>query len=122
MKKQKSTSPASPAISLDAFGPLLDEFARKVAKAVVEELEGKTLIRPALLNYRQAAKYLAFSTGDGEPSETAIRQRKWQIPEHCTMKIGHSVRFIVDELDRWIVQSKGTQELKKPNKPRRDGR
>lgn len=93
----------------DAVRALLDELAKKTAKLVIANLEGNLLLRPRLLNYEQAAKYLGFVTADRSgPSVSALRQRKMegQFPEECSITIGKAVRWDVEALDRWIDSKK----------------
>jgi hypothetical protein len=81
---------------------LIDQIASKVAMFVIERLEGRVLLRPRWLNYGQAAAYLGFQ------SDSALRQRKNQFSSACYTTIGKTLRWDVDELDRWLNSKKQT--------------
>lgn len=83
---------------------ILDRLARKTAAMVVERLEGKVLLRPRLLNYKQAAKYLGFDpTGKVDPA-SPLRQRKQkgQLPDNCSFYFGGTLVWDAEALDKWI--------------------
>ena len=108
MEKPKPTTTFS---TEDAVGALLNEVAERTAKLVIKRLEGNILLRPRLLNYEQAAKYLGFVTADGSgPSVSALRQRKGQFPDECFITIGKAVRWDVEALDKWIDSKKAGKQ------------
>ena len=117
MKQQNPIDKAKPILSVDAFGPLLDELARRVAKVVLAELEDK-LFRPRLLNGKQAAWYLGI---EGSDPAQVLRQRKGEkhFSDTCWIKMGRSTMWDVDALDKWIDSKKSRVPRAKsaPNGP-----
>jgi len=88
----------------EAIEALLDRLAQKTADRVLKHLEDKVLLRPRLLNYRQAAKYLGFDpTGKVDPA-SPLRQRKQkgQLPDDCSFYFGGTLVWDAEALDSWI--------------------
>ena len=93
---EKSKVPESVQGISSAAEALMNQMASKIAALVMDKLEGRILLRPRWLNYEQAAAYLGFQ------SDSALRQRKNQFPSACYTTIGKTLRWDVDELDRWL--------------------
>lgn len=98
--------------SVPSLGPaaetLIDQIASRIATLVTEKLEGRALLRPRWLNYGQAATYLGFQ------SDSALRQRKNQFPSDCYTTIGKTLRWDVDELDKWLDSKKQKLSKRRP--------
>ncbi len=83
------------------FEPLIEEVSRRTALKLLDELRRNPIVRPKWTDTEGAAQYLALTV-------TALRQRKHsgQIPDECYTKIGNSVRWDLDALDRWMESMK----------------
>jgi len=109
----------SPPGSEEAIEALLDRLAQKTAALVLQRLEKRLLLRPKLLDYTEAAKYLGFYSADAKVPESPLRQRKKQFPDDCFIEIGNALRWDVEALDKWIDAEKARQSAarKRPHLP-----
>ena len=80
------------------MSPFIDAIAEQVAIRVKTELESKGVVRPRLLNVKQAAVYLGRT-------EDSIRhlQSSGALP---VLRADSRVQFDIQDLDRWISQNK----------------
>jgi hypothetical protein len=80
------------------MSPFIEAMAQQVAIRVKTELESSGVVRPRLLNVKQAAVYLGRT-------EDSIRhlQGSGALP---VVRIDSRVQFDVHDLDRWISQNK----------------
>jgi hypothetical protein len=88
-------------LQVSLFEPMIEEVSRRTAIKVLDELRRNPIARPKWTDTEGAAHYLDLTV-------TALRQRKQsgQIPDDCYTKLGTSVRWDLDALDRWMESQK----------------
>jgi hypothetical protein len=80
------------------YKPIIDEIATRVIEAVLAEInKAPSRIPPKLMKPEAAARYLDIT----KPA-LAQRRQAGTIPSDCWRKIGDSVMYVRDELDKWI--------------------
>lgn len=80
------------------FEPLAVAIADRVAELLDKPTQ---TVRPRWVGYKECAAYLDLT-------ETALRQRVagGQVPPQCLTKLAGSVRFDLEEIDKWMLRNK----------------